>query len=82
MNKLIGYLIALAGLIAMALSFIKIPALSAINSKTILIAGIILVLVGVVLTLGRKENPAESEVPIYEGKRKKRKVVGYQRMKK
>lgn len=79
MGKLIGYIIALGGLILIVLSFLKLSFLAFVNQKTILIAGVILVLVGVVLTLGKKEKQLE-EVPIYRGEGKKRTVVGYRRM--
>lgn len=82
MNKLIGYIIALAGLAVMALSFMKIPLPIPIDAKYLLIAGVIGVVVGVLLTLGKSSGKQQEEVPIYEGKGKERKIVGYQRMKK
>lgn len=81
MAKLTGYIVALVGLIAIGISFfssqLKIP----FNPSFLIIGGIIIVVIGIILAIGKTEKQLE-EVPIYEGKGKERKVVGYQRMKK
>lgn len=84
MGKLLGYIVALIGLVVIALSFFsskinlpfKLP-----NPSMLIIGGIVIIVVGIILALGKSERQLE-EVPIYEGKGKQRKVVGYQRMKK
>lgn len=85
MSKLIGYVIALIGLAIIALSFLKvIPIPSAIPQQAVLIAGLILIIIGVFLTLGKSSSKiahASEEVPIYEGEGKKKKIVGYKRAK-
>ena len=81
MNKLTGYILALAGLIILALSIANLLVIPGINPSYLIFAGIILIAVGVFLTLGQSEKQLE-EVPIYEGDGKHRKVVAYKRMKK
>ncbi len=86
MKKLVGYVMAIGGLAAMAVGFgafgIDASKFSSLGSSTISIIGIVLVVVGVFFTLradkGRSSNDFE-EVPIYEGTGKHRKIVGYQR---
>ncbi len=79
MGKSLGYIIAFIGLIVIAVSFfsskIKLP----INPSMLIIGGIVIIVVGIILALGKSERQLE-EVPIYEGKGKERKVVGYQKM--
>lgn len=83
MAKLIGYILALAGLAIAVLSFnltrlnIVLPA--SIKQVYVLIAGIALIIAGVVLSLESKKKQS-SEVPIYEGVGKKRVIVGYQKV--
>ena len=81
MSKLLGYIISLIGIAAIALSFfsskIKLP----FSQSMLIIAGIVIIVIGIVLSMGKSERQLE-EVPIYEGKEKERKIVGYQRMKK
>ena len=60
----------------MNLTKISIPLISNIKPIYIIIAGIILVVIGVFLSLSKgKSKQAEEEVPIYHGK----KIVGYRR---
>lgn len=82
MAKVLGYIIALIGLVLMAVSFLKLPLPSQISPKIVLIAGVIVIVIGILMSLGKKENQVKSEVPIYEGQGKNRKIVGYQREKK
>jgi len=84
MAKLLGYILGILGLVIVILSFnlekYKIPVLSSLNSSFIMIIGLIIVVVGVVLSLKKgkgKTNQVEEEVPIYRGK----KIVGYRRQK-
>lgn len=86
MNKIIGYIIALAGLALTMLSLnltklnISLPA--SIKPMYVTVAGVIVIVVGILLTLekkGYKTKQASEEVPIYEGEGKKRVIVGYKR---
>ena len=85
MNKLISYVIAILGLIVIVLSFnLSVGELiKGIGLKVtyLMILGIVLVILGVVLSLNKKQAGQEAEVPIYEGEGKKRKIVGYRRHK-
>lgn len=83
-KKIIGYIICLAGLFGIALTFpvvaktlnITIPA--QITTQVLTIASIILILIGVVLLYTKKGSSGKvSEVPIYHGD----KIVGYRRHK-
>lgn len=80
MNKLIPYGIAVLGLIGIIISGEKIhpnlPILNLLPRSAVLIAGVILVGIGVILMMskkGGKSRQIEKEVPIYKGK----KIVGY-----
>jgi len=82
MNKIIAYIIALVGLAIIILSFnlsklnFTLPA--SIKSAYIMIAGIILVILGIVLVMNKgKATQTEEEVPIYHGN----KIVGYRKQK-
>jgi len=87
MNKVIGYVISIVGIVVMALSFgvfsLKIPLLEKLPQMYITIAGLILVGVGVAISLvfekGKKIDQSAEEVPIYVGTGKNRKIVGYRR---
>ena len=86
MNKLIGYIIAVVGLLVIAVSMFNlfsIPGIAEIKPVFITLAGVIIVIVGVFLTFGKetfsREKQAEKEVPIYAGTGKHRKIVGYKR---
>ena len=84
MNKVIGYVVAVVGIVVMALGsgFFGEVDLFGVGSLYVSGAGVGLVVIGVVLTLifgkGRGRQKSE-EVPIYEGVGKSRKIVGYQR---
>jgi len=83
MNKIIGYIIAVIGLVILALPFMTfIPIPEQIKPVYLMIGGIAVIIVGIALTLGPKQSKVEKEVPIYEGEGKHRKIVGYQRMSK
>lgn len=91
MKKLVGYLISVAGIAVMALGFgminLDLKILKTIGPRYVVVAGIIGIISGVILSLNpkdskkRKDKPkqSKSEVPIYEGEGKTRKIVGYQK---
>ena len=85
MKKMVGYILALAGLLVFVLSYpavrsaLKIPVPAGINDLYITIAGVILLLVGIFMAFkSGKKQP--TEIPIYEGHGKERKLVGIQRI--
>ncbi len=86
MKKEVGYVISIIGLVVMSLGFgvfkIEHELISKIGGSTITLVGAGLVGGGVIISLMDKKgrrNKADKEVPIYEGKGKNRKIVGYQR---
>ena len=84
MKKVVGYVLAVAGLVVMVFGFgsfdIKIGFLEGVASSYVAGVGVVMVIAGVVITMmNRGARQKVSEVPIYEGKGKARKVVGYQR---
>lgn len=81
MGKLLGYIIAFIGLVVIGLSFFSSKINLPFNPSMLIIGGIVIIVVGIILAIGKSENQLE-KVPIYEGKGKERKIVGYQRMKK
>ena len=87
MKKEIGYIVSVAGLVVMALSFglfkLDWAILDTIPPGIITAAGVIAIIVGVVISLTdkgiKRGKQVHEEVPIYEGTGKNRKIVGYQR---
>jgi len=87
MKKVVGYGVAVVGLVIMAFGFniipLKVAFLEGVAGNYISGIGIAIVIVGVVLSMKgagggrRKGKRREDEVPIYEGTGKKRKIVGY-----
>ena len=85
--KLIGYLSAGLGLVSILFSsgnlHDSISLIKSIPSKYLLIAGAVLIVLGIVILIGFSSGSsvkhASEEVPIYEGQGKNRKIVGYQR---
>ena len=80
MNKVVGYSVSIIGLVVMALGFgmvpFKIALLDGIAGNLIAGAGVVLIIVGVVLSLiSRGKKQVKEEVPIYEGDT----IVGYRR---
>jgi xanthine/uracil permease len=85
MNKILGYVVGAAGIVALAIS--GMPPLQKILSfvpksvfvgNYLLIASLVIIAVGIALIVsGGRTSRAGEEVPIYEGK----KIVGYRRMK-
>lgn len=88
MSKILGYIIALAGLVILALSFItsNIPLISSIPKMYVMFAGVIVIVLGIAMSMmnessGSKVKHASEEVPIYEGEGKNKRIVGYKRAK-
>lgn len=82
MKKIIGYILAIIGLVAIALTFPQVSQVlnlglpESIDSNFLFIGGIILVVIGILISLrGTKTKQRELEVPIYQSGR----VVGYRR---
>jgi uncharacterized protein YacL len=91
MAKILGYILALLGLVGIALSN-KIASLSFIaalgtKAKVYPVVGsIILIIIGLVLVTTKSSEfsnvqQSKEEVPIYEGEGKNRKIVGYKKAK-
>ena len=88
-KNILGYVLAGIGLLLIVFSSEKgktfAPFLSAVKTSHLIIAGIVFVAAGVLLMImtgkSSSKNQKQKEVPIYEGKGKKRTVVGYQREK-
>jgi uncharacterized membrane protein YidH (DUF202 family) len=88
MNKVVGYVVSIVGLVIMALGFniinLDIELLKGVSSNVISGAGIAIIIVGVVLSMKgtggrRRVEQAAEEVPIYRGVGKNRKIVGYRK---
>jgi hypothetical protein len=88
MKKVVGYVVSIAGIVVMALGFGMInfesEFLSGVGKDIIIGVGIAAIVVGVVISLNagggrgrRKIKGGETEVPIYEGVGKNRRIVGY-----
>lgn len=84
MNKIIGYVISLIGLIGLALTFepikkslgISIPA--AITPLTLTIASVVIIIIGLALSIKTGSSGKEKEVPVMKGDE----IVGYRVVKK
>ncbi|MEM3112918.1 MAG: hypothetical protein QXH60_03000 [Candidatus Pacearchaeota archaeon] len=84
MNRTIGYLISVAGLVVLVLGIAPFneelvsyfPVLSGIPYYLFFGSGLIIVIVGI-LFLRKSSGRQPAEVPIYHGKN----IVGYRRMK-
>ncbi len=88
MKKVVGYGVSIVGILIMALGFgmipFKIAFLEGVAGNYVSGAGVVLVVVGVVMSLEKGKgkgvrNKGEDEVPIYEGVGKKRRVVGWRK---
>ena len=85
--KVIGYVAAVVGLVVIALGsgFFGEIDLLGFDSLYVSIAGAVLVVIGVVLSLaggtGRRvsKDKGKDEIPIYEGVGNKRRIVGYRK---
>ncbi len=82
MNRMIGYILSIAGLVVLA-SGIKgfeiilkfLPFLSSLSKTYSIIGGLVLVVTGIVMLRGSGGGKQAVEVPIYKGKN----IVGYRR---
>ena len=81
MAKLTSYIVAIIGLVVIALSFFKISFLSSIKPIYMMMVGVIIIIIGLTFFSEKKKHKQESEVPIYEGTGKHRRIVGYRREK-
>ena len=80
-KKFIGYILAVIGLIGLALSSPAgkkiVPVMESVDQKSVLIGSLAFVIAGLIIVgifgKGGKGKHAEKEVPIYKGK----KIVGY-----
>jgi len=85
MGRVVGYIVAVVGLVILGLgtggaNTPSINFLKGFSSFSVSIVGVVLVILGIFLVRGGKGKVKQaSEVPIYEGVGKKRRVVGYQR---
>ena len=88
MNKrVIGYIVAGIGLLIFFLSYptvrnlagISVP--ESISDLSLTLIGIVLLLVGAFILYKSGSPKKQREIPIYEGHGKKRKIVGFQRVK-
>ena len=86
MKKLFGYLLAGLGLIGLALNSVGgrkyFSFLENVASNYLLIGSLVVLVFGIVILIvmgkgSKKIKQVESEVPIYRGEGKKRKIVGY-----
>ena len=82
MNKLIGYVIAIIGLVGLLLTFekfktlLKIPLPSGITNNILTIISLVIIAVGIFFVIKFNNDNKVSEVPIYHGKD----VVGFRRL--
>jgi len=78
-NKAIGYLLSVIGLISIAFSLDNVAKIAKITlpfpSNYLLYPGIALVLGGIIINLMQGSSKQAKEVPIYKGK----KIIGYRR---
>ena len=85
--KVTGYVIAGLGILGLIASFeqirAQVPAFSGISSNLLLTISIIFIVVGVAIVFIATRGVGKKlrEIPIFEGRGKKRKVVAYQREK-
>ena len=83
MKKVPGYILITIGAIIIALSYPSIRAILNVDFKIIndiylMTIGLVLIVIGAFIGF-KNSGEKYSEVPIYEGQGKKRKIVGYQR---
>ncbi len=80
MEKLTAYIISVIGLVIAVLSF-NIGTLlpESIKPAYVMIAGLVLVIMGIFFVLSKGSKQSAEEIPIYEGTGKKRKIIGYRK---
>jgi uncharacterized membrane protein YozB (DUF420 family) len=87
-RSLLGYIIAIVGLLGLAITLIPqfrdiipIPEeIAAQGNAIIMVASLVITAIGIFI-VWQGSNPSQKgrEVPIFQGSGKKRKIVGYQR---
>ena len=82
MKQIIGYIVGLLGLAALAASFDTVRKMltfipASITSTYLMIAGVVLIVVAALLLFRTGSGTQATEVPIYRGKE----IVGYRRVK-
>jgi len=82
MNKIVAYVLMIVGLALIVLKTINlgIPLLDQVNILFAIVIGVVLIVAGFFF-MKKTSGKQEDEVPIYQGKGKKRRIVGYRRMK-
>jgi len=80
MNKIIGYIMSIAGILGLAYTMIPqvqkfIPFLSNIDATILTVISVALILIGLFFVLKSSKRHKSKEVPIYQGKD----IVGYRR---
>lgn len=83
-KKILGYILFIAGLAGVALSFsvirtpLKITIPAPLTELTLMVAGIVLLLIGAFLSFGGRGSGGQkaAEVPIYQGKN----IIGYRKV--
>ncbi len=81
MNKIIGYILIIAGIIGVAVSYSQVSGAIGITIPAgtdlyVMAVGVIILLIGVFLAFKGSSNKLK-EVPIYKGKH----IVGYRQLK-
>ena len=84
-NKILGYVIAVIGVLVLALSYPAFRTPLGISSlgiadSIVMIAGLVIAIIGVFLSYNKSSGKQAEEVPIYEGEGKSRRIVGYRKM--
>lgn len=84
-NKVLGYVIAVIGILVLALSYpafrnpLGITSLGIADSIA-MIAGLVIAVIGIFISYNKSSGKQAEEVPIYEGEGKGRRIVGYRKM--
>lgn len=84
-NKTSGYILGVAGILVFILSYPAIRTTLGINFPQTIpdiyltLLGVVLLIAGAYLAFKTTDGKHQKEIPIYEGRGKKRKIVGYQR---
>jgi len=80
MNKVVGYVLTLAGIAVLALGFKPVQTALSVtlpfSNMITMILGLVLALIGIFLVKKSSSSAQSPEVPIYEGKN----IVGYRKV--
>jgi hypothetical protein len=87
MKRVIGYVVSIVGIVFMAVGFgvfnLGLDFLEGVTGTYVAGFGILLIVVGVIMSMKggsrRRIDSGKTEVPIYEGTGKNRKIVGYRK---